>query len=119
MATDYTKIAGEIQTAAFKAAQDEVKAQIARGLPNKGMSGARHTATIAAVVTEIASAYAKPDDDPIVVADPDYNRKVMEWALAGSLLNASALRQDLEGRNKNEVILIKETPLANQYGVTG
>ena len=100
----------EIQTAAFKSAQDVVKAQIASGKKDHGMPGIRHIAVVSDVIVEILESYGKNEDT-------NWNREVLRAALSGSMLNASALRQDLEGKHKNEVILRVETALENEYGI--
>ena len=108
------KIALEIQTAAFKSAQDIVKGQIAKGSPNHGMPKDRHLAVVADVAIEMLESYGKTGDTD---EDTKYNREVLRAAFSGSLLNDSALRQDLEGKGDREVIFIKATPLTGQYGV--
>jgi ribosomal protein S6E (S10) len=114
-ATELNKISLEIQVNAFKFIQDSVKEQIAAGLPDRGMPMKRHLALVAQVTVEMLASYPKPekyDKD-----ETTWQRWVLQQVYAGSMLNASALRQDLEGKGKREVILQKETALANDYGV--
>ena len=101
---DTTKL--EIQAAAAAAAIDAVKAQIAKGQPNKGMSKARHVATVAQVIDEMLRSFDDTDDDGDL-----FQRRVLQAALSGSLLNASQFRQELE----KDGVLVKETALSNEY----
>ena len=108
------KLSTEIQTNAFKFIQDDVKAQIARGLPDKGMPQKRHIAVVAAVSVEMLNSYPNPEDSEM---DSDqWDRWVLRQVFLGAILNASALRQDLEGKGKKEAILQKEVAVENQYG---
>lgn len=109
------KLSLEIQVAAFKTVQDSVKAQIANGLPNSGMPMKRHLALVAEVSVEVMASYPMPDD--YEGDETKWQRWCLQQAFAGSMLNASALRQDLEGKGKREVILQKEVSVDNQYGV--
>ena len=107
----------EIQADAFTAAVSVVKAQIAKGAPNKGMSKARHVAVVADVVVEMLGTHFPVADvkDGPVDAEDVWNRKVLRAALSGSLLNASQLRQELE--KTTPPTLVKETALNNEYSV--
>lgn len=109
------KLSNEIQTNTFKFIQDAVRAQIAAGAPDTGMPMKRHLALVSEVSVEMLASYPMPQD-----SDKDENvwqRWVLQQVYAGSTLNPSALRQDLEGKGKRDVILRKETPMENQYGV--
>lgn len=100
----------EIQAAAGQAAKDMVKAQIAAGKPNKGLSKARHAAIVADVSEEMASSFAGSTGE----ADASKElRLILRAAYSGSLLNASQLRQELEKAG----ILVKEQALSSEYGV--
>lgn len=99
----------EIQEAVKMATVDVVKAQIAKGAPNKGMSKARHIATVADVVVEVLASF----DAPAGEDQEKWQRQVLRAALSGNLLNASQLRQDLEKAG----VLVKETALVNEYAV--
>ena len=105
------KTALEIQSASFKSAQDIVRAQVAAGKPNKGMTKQRHMAVVADVAVEMLESFGNAEDTKL-------NREVLRAAFSGSLLNASALRQELEGKGGREVILMKDdTVLSDEYGV--
>ena len=92
----------EIQSAAQAAAVDAVKAQIAKGLPNRGMNKQRHGAVVAYVANEMLESFT--GEDP---------KTILRATFSGSLLNASQLRQDLEKSG----VLVKETAIDTEYGV--
>ena len=96
----------EIQEAVVQAVKDVVKAQIAKGAPDKGFSKTRHAAVVADVVAEMLASYAEPGDSRQA-------RVVMRAVFSGSLLNASQLRQQLEKAG----VLKAEGALSAEYGV--
>lgn len=100
----------EIQAAAGQAAKDMVKAQIAAGKPNKGLSKARHAAIVADVTQEVYASFLGEGDPADAEKDM---RLILRAAYSGSLLNASQLRQELEKAG----ILVKEQALSSEYGV--
>jgi hypothetical protein len=112
----------EIQTNAFKSVQDDVRAQIARGLPDHGMPQDRHIALVALVAVEALASAVIPhgfanDGESAEDAQSRFDRWTLQQAFAGSMLNPSALRQDLEGKGKREIILKASSKLESQYGV--
>jgi len=98
----------EIQEATSQAAKDVVRAQIAKGAPNKGINKARHGAIVADVVYEILASYPPQGDDA-----GKWQRLVMRAMFSTSLLNASQLRQQLEKAG----ILAPEGTMSSEYGV--
>ena len=98
----------EIQEATSLAVKDVVKAQIAKGAPNKGLSKTRHAAIVADVVAEILASYPQQGED-----GARWQRLVMRAVFSGSLLNASQLRQQLEKAG----ILAPEGTMSSEYGV--
>ena len=96
----------EIQEAAMQAAKDVVRAQIAKGAPDKGMSKARHAAVVADVTQEMLASFAEPGDSKSM-------RLIMRAAFSGSLLNASQLRQQLEKAG----VLKPEGAISSEYGI--
>lgn len=102
----------EIQNAAKVAAVDVVKAQIAKGLPNKGITKARHAAIVADVATEMIESFMTANASDGVAFNKDM-REVLRAAFSGDLLNASQLRQNLEKAG----VLVKEVGLSSEYGV--
>ena len=98
----------EIQEATSQAVKDVVRAQIAKGAPNKGLSKTRHAAIVADVVAEILGSYPTQGDD-----EARWQRLVMRAVFSGSLLNASQLRQQLEKAG----ILAPEGTMSSEYGV--
>ena len=100
----------EIQEATSIAAKDVVRAQIAKGAPNKGLSKTRHAAIVADVVAEILASYPTRGEDN---DEARWQRLVMRVVFSGSLLNASQLRQQLEKAG----ILAPEGTMSSEYGV--
>lgn len=98
----------EIQEATSLAVKDVVRAQIAKGAPNKGLSKTRHAAIVADVVAEILGSYPQRGED-----GARWQRLVMRAVFSGSLLNASQLRQQLEKAG----ILAPEGTMSSEYGV--
>ena len=98
----------EIQEATSLAVKDVVRAQIAKGAPNKGLSKTRHAAIVADVVAEILASYPQQGED-----GARWQRLVMRAVFSGSLLNASQLRQQLEKAG----ILAPEGTMSSEYGV--
>ena len=98
----------EIQEATGLAVKDVVRAQIAKGAPNKGLSKARHAAIVADVVAEILASYPQQGED-----GARWQRLVMRAVFSGSILNASQLRQQLEKAG----ILALEGTMSSEYGV--
>jgi hypothetical protein len=103
------KTMSEIATQAAEYAKDVVKGQVAKGLPNQGLSKARHVAIVADVLNEMLESYPAPAD----ADESKWRRLVMRAACAGSLLNASQLRQELEKAG----ILSKTQTISSEYGV--
>ena len=102
---DQTKLI-EIQNAVKQTTEDVVKAQIAKGAPDRGLNKQRHMAIVADVSHEMLASYADVNDDRSV-------REVLRATYSGSLLNASQLRQELEKAG----VLKRETALSGVYGV--
>lgn len=90
----------EIREAASLASRDIVKQQVASGKPKSGMPKVRHIAIVAKTLIEMLDSYAEEDRE-----------EVLRAALAGSLLNCSQLRQDMERAG----ILTKDAVIDNQY----
>jgi hypothetical protein len=109
------KLKLQIAADSFKSAQDVVKAQIAAGKPNHGLPGIRHIAVLADVTVEVLQSHV-PELDISGEVETKI-REVLRAAFSGSMLNASALRQRLEGsKGKDEAILVVDTDaLENQY----
>ena len=99
----------EIAAQAAQAAIDVVKSQVGKGLPAQGISKARHIAIVADVAEEILESYPAPAGSD----ESKWRRLVLRAAFAGSLLNASQLRQELERAG----ILSKQATISSVYGV--
>ena len=125
------KIALEIQSAAFEAAQQVVLDQISKGNPDHGMPKERHVATVADVAIEMLESYGQIPGEEVEVKVGDktekvkltddevtkWNRLVLRATFSGCILNDSALRQNLEGKHNNKVILSAVPTLSKNYGV--
>lgn len=98
----------EIQESTTQAIKDIVKAQIAKGAPNKGISKTRHAAIVADVVSEILTSFAQQGED-----EGKWQRLAMRVVFSGSLLNASQLRSQMEKAG----ILVPEGTMSSEYGV--
>jgi predicted house-cleaning NTP pyrophosphatase (Maf/HAM1 superfamily) len=81
--------AKSVLEAAQQHAKDVLVQQIANGKPDKGITKARHAAILAAVAVEMVESFGKPEDSA-------HNRAVLRAAYAGSLLNPSQFRQEME-----------------------
>lgn len=104
----------EIQDAAVQSAKDAVKAQVAKGLPDTGISKARHLAIVAYVTVEMLASFDPETEDEKKLSLEDWQKQVLRAAYSGSLLNCSQLRQDME---KAEVLKKSSTMLVTQYEV--
>ena len=99
----------EVATQAAQATVDVVKAQMAKGASDQGVSKARHVAIVADVMTEMLESHPAPDGEDAT----RWMRLVLRAALSGDLLNASQLRQRLE----KDGVLKKERTISSEYGV--
>jgi hypothetical protein len=106
--------ATEIAKATTDAVANVVKAQIAKGAPNRGLSKARHAAIVADVTSEILGSFFAPkDENGDEIDESKWQRLVMRAMFSTSLLNASQLRQELEKAK----VLEKDGALNSEYGV--
>lgn len=101
----------EIRNAAFQAAVDAVKKQVAAGSPKKGLDKARHVAVMAYVVDEMLGSFGF--DEKGTQLESNELKAVFRAAFSGSLLNASQLRQEMEKAG----VLEKTEAIASQYDV--
>lgn len=102
----------EIQSAAKVFILDEAKAQVAAGKPNSGMTKTRQAAFIAKTLAEMIDSFA--DEENADETKRVSKAQVIQATMLGtSLMNQSALRQDLEKAGVFKVATLN----TDEYGV--